>query len=108
MMRPSPLVPLLALAAACQSEAADTRPPMPHVLVEGEPMYTVLPMDAIPSIDEPVFVGAADADAFLEPDEPVLGVVGVDGSARAYSAWHLESHEIVNDVLDGRPIAATW
>ena len=39
--------------------------------------------------------------------EPVLGVV-VNGEARAYSMWHLDAHEIVNDVLGGVPIAATW
>lgn len=106
-MRALILIPILA-TAACQSEPGETRPAMPHVDVEGQPMYTVLPMDAIPSIDEPVFVSASEADAFLQPEEPVLGVVGANGSARAYSAWHLEGHEIVNDVLDGRPIAATW
>ena len=42
------------------------------------------------------------------PDEPVLGVVGQDGTAVAYSAWQLDGHEIVNDVVDGVPIAATW
>ena len=107
MMRSYVLVPLLALGVACQS-VDNEQPEMPHVLIEGQPMYTVLPMDAIPAIDEPVFVSALEADGFMQPNEPVLGVVGADGSARAYSAWHLEGHEIVNDVLDGRPIAVTW
>ena len=38
----------------------------------------------------------------------MLGVVGRDGTPKAYSAWHLDEHEIVNDLLDGEPIAATW
>ena len=76
--------------------------------LEGEPMFTVLPMDAIPAIDEPRFLSAEEADAFMQPDEPVLGVVGRDGTAKAYSAWQLEGHEIVNDQLDGAAIAATW
>ena len=80
----------------------------PYELVEGEPMYTVVPMDAIQAVDEPVFVSAVEADPFMQPEEPVLGVVGRDGTAKAYSAWQLEGHEIVNDVLDGEPIAATW
>ena len=53
-----------------------------------------------------VFEG--EADAFMDPDETVLGVVGADGTAKCYSAWQLDGHEIVNDVLDGQPITATW
>lgn len=71
-------------------------------------MYRVLPPDGIPSIDAPRFVSADEADLFLRPDEPVLGVVGAAGTAKCYSAWHLDAHEIVNDELDGEPIAATW
>lgn len=106
-MRHHLFVPLLTLGVACQSVQKE-QPQRPHVLIEGQPMYTVLPMDAIPAIDEPVFVSVLKAEGFMHPHEPVLGVVGADGSARAYSAWHLEGHEIVNDVLDGLPIAVTW
>jgi len=77
-------------------------------LVEGEPLVTLLDFDAIPSIEDPTFVEAALADGFLAPDEPVLGVIGRNGTVHAYSAWQLDAHEIVNDVLDGEPIAATW
>ena len=38
----------------------------------------------------------------------MLGVIGASGTAKAYSTWHLEGHEIVNDELDGAAIAATW
>ena len=71
-------------------------------------MYSVVPKDGIPAIDEPVFVSAADASSFMKDDETVLGVVGKDGTAKCYSAWQLDSHEIVNDTLDGTAIAATW
>lgn len=81
---------------------------LPSRLVEGTPMYDVLPRDAIPAVDAPVFVDAETAAAFMRADEPVLGVVGVDGTAKCYSAWQLDAHEIVNDELDGQPIAATW
>lgn len=91
-----------------EEEARGARREPPFELVEGEPMYAVLPPDAIPAVDEPRFVPAEEAEVFLAPDEPVLGVVGADGTAKAYSAWHLEGHEIVNDTLDGEPIAATW
>ena len=37
----------------------------------------------------------------------MIGVVG-DHEQRAYSAWTLDLHEIVNDVVEGQPIAVTW
>lgn len=70
-------------------------------------MYDVLPEGAIEAIDDPEFVIAAEA-TWLLADEPVLGVVGELGSARAYPAWQLDHHEIVNDEVDGRPVAVTW
>lgn len=76
--------------------------------IEGEILVTALPPDAIPAIDEPEFVTADEADAFMDPDETVLGVVGADGTAKCYSAWQLDGHEIVNDELDGKSITATW
>lgn len=119
-LRPSCLLATLFLLPACRAGGADLsaaedgdgapRRPTPQVVreIEGEPLYRVLPRGAIPAIDEPRFVSAQEADAFLAPDETVLGVVGRDGTARCYSTWHLDRHEIVDDVLDGEPIAATW
>lgn len=102
----------LSLAACTTTESASEekaeKRERPSVLVEGEPMYTVLPKDAIPAIDEPVFVSAAEAAEFMSPSETVIGVVGANGTARCYSAWQLDSNEIVNDMLDGHAIAATW
>ena len=43
----------------------------------------------------------------MSDDEPVLGVV-VGRDARAYSLWHLDRHEIVNDTIGKLPIAVTW
>jgi len=75
-----------------------------------EPEYdivTLLPKDAIPSIDRPRFYSIEEADAEYEPDEVVIGVE-FNGDARAYSVGLLSSHEIVNDIVGGRPIAVTW
>lgn len=95
--------------AGAESEGVGPeRPSLPSELVEGEPMFTVLPVDEIPAIDDPEFASVAQAAAFMSVEEPVLGVVGADGTAKCYSAWHLEEHEIVNDSLDGAAIAATW
>lgn len=70
-------------------------------------IITLLPKDAIPSIDNPKFYSASEADEEYDPDEMVLGVV-FDGEARAYSVNMLSSHEIVNDNVAGRAIAVTW
>jgi len=62
----------------------------------------VLPRDAIPSVDAPEF----GPDYFGDPGDDV---VVVDGDPpRAYPVRILSYHEIVNDVVDGRPIAVTW
>lgn len=84
------------------------RPPsgIPTEDLHGAPMYRVLERDAIPAIDDPRFVRASEA-SFMQDDEPVLGVF--DGkTAKAYSLWLLDHHEIVNDRLGDTPIAATW
>lgn len=72
-------------------------------------MVTVLPQDAIPAITQPVFVGRQEADQWMAEEELVLGLVDpVTGEAKAYSLWHLDRHEIVNDKIGGKPIAVTW
>jgi len=99
----------LALPALVGCDSAPSRErQLSSRLVEGTPLYDVLPLDGIPAIDDPDRVSASDADLFLVDDEPVLGVVGEDGTAVAYSAWQLETHEIVNDEIDGHPLAVTW
>ena len=68
---------------------------------------TLLPPDAIRSIDDPKFYGVEEAGEEYDPGELVLGVE-VDGEARAYSVGLLSRREIVNDTLAGEPIAVTW
>jgi hypothetical protein len=76
-------------------------------VIQGSPVLTVLPQDAIPAIDNPKYVPAAEADRFMRPEEPVLGIT--DGmTAKAYSTWQLNHHEIVNDSLGDLPLAVTW
>jgi hypothetical protein len=76
-------------------------------VIQGSPILTVLPVDAIPAIDDPKFVSVTEADRFMRPDEPVLGIT--DGTiAKAYSTWQLNHHEIVNDTLGRLPLAVTW
>jgi hypothetical protein len=76
-------------------------------VIQGSPILTVLPVDAIPAIDNPTYVSVAEAERFMRPDEPVLGLS--DGTtAKVYSAWQLNHHEIVNDTIGNRPVAVTW
>ena len=71
-------------------------------------VITLLPPDAIPAINNPGFYdSAADADQSYDDDDLVLGIE-VNGDARAYSVPLLSSHEIVNDVVGGEPVAVTW
>ena len=65
---------------------------------------SVLPPDAIPSVDDPAF----GPDYFGDPDDEVV-VVDLEGApARAYPVRVLHYHEIVNDEVAGRPVAVTW
>ena len=66
-----------------------------------------VPQDGIPSIDDPQFIEAAAADAWLEDVEPVFGVAK-NGDVRAYPHKVLVWHEIVNDVIDGENLAVTY
>ena len=63
--------------------------------------------DGIPPIDEPKFVAPADADAWLAGREPVIAL-SLAGEQRAYPLQILTRHEIVNDVVGGRPVAVTF
>ncbi|MDZ7643977.1 MAG: DUF3179 domain-containing (seleno)protein [Woeseiaceae bacterium] len=62
--------------------------------------------DCIPSIDDPSFVAAEDAD-FLDTADIVMGIE-LNGDARAYPISILNFHEIVNDVVGGRPVVITY
>jgi hypothetical protein len=77
----------------------------PTPTLSKDPIVQVLDRDAIPAIRNPEFVRADKAK--LAGGEKVLGVV-IDGEARAYPLIDLDAHEIVDDVVGGKPIAATW
>lgn len=65
-------------------------------------VQTVLPKDAIPSIDDPTF----GSTYFGDLDDEVIVVDG--DPPRACPIRILSYHEIVNDAVDGKPIAVTW
>jgi hypothetical protein len=63
--------------------------------------------DAIPSIDDPSFITAAEGDEWLPPGDPVFGV-DRGGDAKAYPQRVLVWHEIVNDRIGGDRVAVTY
>ena len=65
------------------------------------------PRDGIPAILGPEFIRAS-SETRLSDREPVMTYVPDNGPARAYPIRYLMWHEIVNDVVDGRPITVTF
>ncbi|MCH8304770.1 MAG: DUF3179 domain-containing protein [Candidatus Marinimicrobia bacterium] len=78
-----------------------------YEMIEGAKMYKILPADGIPALDDPKFKTVPEAEKFMNDDELVLGLV-INGDARAYSTWHLDRHEIVNDYVGGVHVSVTW
>lgn len=63
------------------------------------------PPDGIPSIDDPRFIPANQAD--LDPDDKVIGLA-YQGVVRAYPQRILVYHEIVNHEIGGENLAVTY
>ena len=86
----------------------DTEPTATPAIIDRDlDVVTVLAKDAIPAIRSPEFVSVADAEAWMNADEPIIGVE-IDDDARAYPTAMLSRHEIVNDTVGGAPLAVTW
>lgn len=65
------------------------------------------PKDGIPAIDKPAFQSVAEGDEWLKDREPVA-VFSRGGEAKAYPLQILIWHEIVNDVVGGKPVSITY
>jgi hypothetical protein len=78
-----------------------------HTVPLGEIQSGGPPRDGIPPIDNPKFVGPAEAGEWLKENEPVV-VYEEGGDARAYPLQILIWHEIVNDTVGGRPVTVTF
>ena len=65
------------------------------------------PKDGIPAINDPKFNTQEQARDWLHPQEPVIALY-LGKQARAYPLQILIYHEIVNDEIDGQPIAVTF
>ena len=69
-------------------------------------IITILGRDGIPAILDPQFITPAEAVGQMDPSERVMGV-SINGEHRAYPLNMLSRHEIVNDIVGGKPIAVT-
>lgn len=63
--------------------------------------------DAIPSIDNPIFIDPNKANEFLKDENIVFGV-NIGETKKAYPRSILVSHEICNDQIDGIPVSITY
>lgn len=73
-----------------------------HEILSGGP-----PKDGIPAIDRPTFETVESASKRLAKQSPVIFFVQ-GNVARAYPLEILIWHEIVNDIVGGRPVAITF
>jgi len=82
-------------------------PAFPDPLID---LYHLLsggpPPDGIPAIDDPKFQAASEVD-WLDDSEPLLSLT-VGGETRGYPLQIMTWHEIVNDTVDGVPVAVTY
>ena len=106
--RPLAAVTLLLLPVAAGAEPelngfdlAGASVPVEEILPGGPPR------DGIPAIDKPGFETPEDADAWLRPDDYVIGVVRGD-IRRAYPLRILNWHEVVNDRYEDEAIVVTY
>lgn len=111
----APIAILLAAAAIVVTHHPVNRYPGGPVLQTGDSAFdpiradeiqTILPQDTIPALVGPVYVSAAAATDIRDTEE-VIGIA-VNGDARAFPIATLSAHEIVDDVIGGRPLAVTW
>ena len=91
-------------AAAEEATTAERADPSP--IIDPSEFTQVLPPDAIPAIDEPVFAHV-EATTELALQEPVLAIAR-GGGAKAYPLRIMMWHEVVNDEIGGVPVAVTY
>ena len=70
-------------------------------------IMTILPKDAISAVFNPNFFTTEEAANQYRDTDLVIGV-SIGDDHRAYNVAYLSGHEIVNDVVGGKPIAVTW
>lgn len=80
--------------------------PVTHIVPPSEIVSGGPPPDGIPSIDNPKFVPAGPTNP-ISNSSTVIGIY-YNGEAKAYPLFILVWHEIVNDVVGGKPVTITY
>jgi hypothetical protein len=98
--------------AAPPPDGRNLQPQLGNANIDLDDVVALLPPDAIPAIwpedAANIMVPAQTADENgIDPAVRVLGV-SLNGESRAYPIPYMSAHEIVNDKVGGRLIAATW
>lgn len=94
-----PAEPAPAAKPAPETQPAPPAEPTPPGVTQ------IIPRGRLAAVFHPEFVPAGEAAL---PDSAWILGVAVDGEAHAYSLNLLNHHEVVNDNIGGRPIAAVW
>jgi hypothetical protein len=92
--------------SSSNSDQIQTTDGIKHIVPLDEIKSGGPPKDGIPSIDNPKFVKAQEAQ-FVSPDDLVIGL-RLNGETRAYPLSILVWHEIVNDKFGDIPVAVTY
>ena len=103
------IIMAVSVLGLCGALAAQQTPPRvftPEGSFEGEPIMRSKPHDSVPSLNQPPFVPASQAN-FMQDGEPVIGVAA-HGVAKAYPVWMMYVHEAVNDTIGPDPVVVTW
>ena len=92
-------------SAARAFEGRGTTSEVRYALEVGGSLHTLIPRDSIRPIYEPTFISPAEAG--LMNADLVIGL-SLNGDSRAYPVHILRRREMVNDVVGGVPVLATW
>ena len=104
---------LLSLGASSAAQAQDFAAAWPNTnfsrsaVALDEIMSGGPPKDGIPALSDPAFIPAVQ-ETRLAGREPVITYAPSGATPRAYPVRYLMWHEIVNDTVEGTPIALTF
>lgn len=101
------------VVAGCAAPSSSTNggqvsPSGERTATGGEPYHGLIQYrakDAKEAIIEPTLL--APSEVILAAGTKVIGVF-INGEARAYPLFVLSNHQIVNDVVGGTPVSASW
>jgi len=98
---------VLLAAVPCAAQVANGFPLQDAAVPSREIVSGGVPRDGILALVDPQRWSGEQANRWLSEDDRVVGVL-LYGSAVAYPLRVLNRHEIVNDVVGGKPIAVTY